>query len=147
MIMTAGTILLLESPEIRHRRLHREWWLSQPAELRAKIERRIKAGETREKQRREVDHLLIQIMGCREHLARESYDWEGVKERAHKDAVTREELSRAQFALEKLMLKRLKLDYLNGVEIYGIKRRKPAWETKKSDAPKSGTTLNAGGVA
>lgn len=141
-----GDVLLLESAEMRHRRLHREWWNSLPVDHRAKIERRIKAKESCEKQRREVDNLLIQIMVCREHLARESYSWESASERARKDAATREELSRAQFAFEKLMVRRLKLDFLNGVGIYGIKRRRPAWETKKPAATQRVPTTNAGGA-
>ena len=144
MIMTAGIILLLESAEMRGRRLHREWWNSLPADHRAKIERRIKAKETREKQRREVDHLLIQIMSCRESLARERFSWEALAEKSLKDARTREELSRAQFAFEKLMVKKLKLDFLNGVEVYGIKRRKPAWESARSDAPHRVPTSEGG---
>lgn len=131
MIINLSTVLLLESPEIRFRRLRREWWEALPPERRAKLDRQIKAQATRREKRREIDSLLISMMSCRQSLARERYPFESAAEKARTDERTRAELSGLQFKFEKLMIKKLRLDFLGGVEVYGLTRRRMAWEAKK----------------
>lgn len=77
--------------------------------------------------------LLIHILVNRGAIASNATSsYLTASDRASNDRRMRDELAKAQFELEKSLIKSLGLDHLDGIEgVYGIKRRIPSWERNR----------------